>query len=149
METNLERAILLRRLRMNSRQSLSEISRNSQVSLPRLVRCLSKLEKEVIKRYFSVLDFARLGYGIRVLFFVEAREPGEIDTLFFGCGCINSCSRLENGILWLECVFRDMRGLSDFRDRLSERDMAIVQEYFVTELVKEEGFVAEYIYGKT
>jgi DNA-binding Lrp family transcriptional regulator len=143
METNLERAILLRRLRENSRQSLSWISRKEQISLPRLVKCLSKLERGAIKRYFSVLDFRRMGYGLRVLFFVAAKGPGEVDTLILGCGCINSCSRLEKGLFSLECAFRDMKELSDFRERLSESDMAIVQEHFVTEMLKVEGFVAE------
>lgn len=143
MKMSREMAVLLEQLRENSRKSLSEISRECEISIPRLSRLLKSLEKNVIKKYFSIMDYGLLGYNIRMLFFFEAGNPDELDDFISGERSINSCSHFEGGYFSLECVFRNMRELSEFRERLSGLDISGLQEHFVTEALKEERFVPE------
>ena len=58
--------LILNHLRGDSRKSLAEISRNTGIPISTVFDKLVWLEKKVINRYVSLLDFQKIGYGIKV-----------------------------------------------------------------------------------
>jgi len=143
MELNRERLTLLGHLRNNCRKSLSEISREERIPLQKLIYNLSFLEKNAVKRYFSILDLGIMGYNLKLQFFLKTKKAEELRRFVLGNGNVNSCSCLQNNWFYLECFFRDMKELADFREALSELEVIQSEEHFVTEELKREGFVCE------
>ena len=135
-------AVLIQCLRSNSRMSLKEMSRATGVSQAALGRALAAAEKGHIVRYVSLLEPQLAGFGIRVNYIVRGRDEGRLVNFIALNPNVNSCSRLaERGLLAIECFFRDMKELDGFREGVVGARAKIVDEAFVTEELKREGFM--------
>ncbi len=142
MENNKTGEVVLRALRANSRLSLSELSRDMKISLQTILASFRRAEKNAVMRYASLLEPRVMGYSIRVNFLLRAKD-GRTRALLESHHSINNCSRLmDEGMFYIECFFRDMKELDVFRDSLIESGAKILDEAFVTEELKREGFMS-------
>jgi DNA-binding Lrp family transcriptional regulator len=64
---------LLKEMLKNSKRSDREIAKNLGVSQPTVTRTRARLEKEYIKTYTVVPDFAKLGYQILAFTFIKMK----------------------------------------------------------------------------
>jgi len=64
---------LLKEMLRNSKRSDREIARNLHVSQPTITRTRARLEKEYIKTYTVIPDFAKLGYQILAFTFIKIK----------------------------------------------------------------------------
>jgi len=143
MDRNKVREIVLKRLRANSRFSLSELSRETKIPLQALLAASRRAEKEAVVRYTSILEPKNMGYSIKVNFLLKARD-GRTREFLETHQNINNCSRLmDDGLFYAECFFRDMKELEVFKDTVIGMGTKILDEAFVTEELKREGFMCD------
>jgi DNA-binding Lrp family transcriptional regulator len=143
MERSEVREIVLMWLRANSRLSLSELSRETKIPLQALLTEFRRAEKEGVVRYTSLIDPKEMGYSIRVNFLLKAKD-GRMKEFLQKHQSINNCCRLmDEGLFYAECFFRDMKELDAFKEGIAERDTKILDEAFVTEDLKREGFLCD------
>lgn len=133
--------VLLEHLRQNSRKSLAKISSETKIPLSTLFEALKRLESNVILKHVSLLDFSKLGYGVRVNFLINAMEKNQLKDFLIGSANVNNLSSMTNGCdFMLECIFKDLKELSEFRERLEKFRIRDVMEIFVIDEIKKEEF---------
>ena len=63
--------LLLKKMRNNSRKSLNSISKEIDVPTSTLFDMLKRLESEIVIKHVSLIDFSKLGYGVKVIFSIN------------------------------------------------------------------------------
>lgn len=132
--------ILLRHLRKNSRKSLSEISQKTKIPVSTLFEKLKNLESSVIKRHTTFIDFSKVGYNLKVGFSIKAKDKEDMEYFLMKNESINNLySTLGTYDFFAECIFKDMKELSKFKESLTNKTMKI-EETFIVDDVKKEDF---------
>lgn len=134
-------AVLLKHLRANSRKSLVQISKESNIPVSTLFDTLKKLEHSVVVRHVSLVDFAKLGYGVRVNFAVGSKNKKEIRDFLLNHPSVNSISSLIGGQdFYFECIFKNLKEMTEFKQELDKYELHNFYETFIVEELKKEGF---------
>jgi len=131
--------LLLKKMRNNSRKSLNSLSKELDIPTSTLFDTLKKLESEVIIRHTSLVDFSKLGYGIKVIFSINTNQKKDLREFLIVNENVNSLSSLINGFQ-AECVFRDLKEMTEFKERLKKFEIEELKEFFIVDEMKREGF---------
>jgi len=133
--------LLLSNLRQNSRESLVKISSKTNIPISTLFDVLKRLEANVIKKHFSIVDFAKLGYSIRVNFVLKTKNKKEISKFLMKHPSVNSASSLINNYdFYVDCFFRNLKESTDFKSNLENIGITEMKEMFIIDEIKREGF---------
>lgn len=115
---------ILSNLRHNSREKLTNISKNTSIPVSTIFEKIRKFEEDnVIKRHICLVDFSKLGYEIDVciLLKVEKIERERLREFLNEKECLNNIFKIGNNYdFFIEGLFRDMQHLQDFVDELEE-----------------------------
>lgn len=138
--------LLLQCLRKNSRRSLAGISKETGVPVSTLFDTLKRLEGDLIKKHVSVIDFSKLGYGLKVNFAINSKENARLKSFLVQNRNVNSLYSLidNNYAFYADCVFKDMNELSAFKERILEFEDANLREWFIVDSIKKEEFIPEF-----
>ncbi len=93
-----------------------------------------------------MLDFQKLGFGLRVNLILKANDKRKQDLKDFLLKNqnVNSLLRLNNNFdFFIETVFRDMKGLEEFYENLKKFKIKKKKEFFVIEDLKKEEFLTK------
>lgn len=136
---------LLVTLRQNSRLSLTEISRKTQIPVTTIYEKLKEACDDIITRYTILLDFAKLGYTVRVQFFIKANKLRK-EALFqhlLTHPNVNSAYVINNGYDFAcEALFRDIAGAEQFAKKLEEKyNVRKIESFYVLQDFKREAFL--------
>jgi DNA-binding Lrp family transcriptional regulator len=133
-------------LRQNGRIKLTELSRKSGIPVSTLFDRMHKLEQFGIRRVTALLDFDALGFHVRATLLLKAGIGKRDELLAFlkNSPSVNNLSRINNGHDCIaECVFRDLRELEEFCERIERRFGVKKRDAHLTiEELKREGFLA-------
>lgn len=136
--------ILFSLLRKNSRMSLVELGRQTQTPVSTVYQKLRESFRTVIKKHTVVLDFAKLGYGVRVHFFLKAPGNTKEKLLEFLLRKqnVNNAYRINNGFDVLgEAIFRDINTAEKFIDELQEKyHVAKLHTFYILDDIVREKF---------
>ncbi len=139
--------LLMTYLRQNARETLTKLSRKTNVPISTIYDKLKQYENDIIKKHTSLLDFNRLGYTTRATIMLKVDKEIKIDIREFltNSRSINSIFKINNGFdFLLEGVFKEIKELEDFLDRLDEKfKIKNKQVYYIIEDIKREGFMAD------
>ena len=132
--------ILLRYLRENSRRSLTKISKETNIPVSTLYDNLRKLQQEVISKHISLVDFRKVGYYLKVNFVLGSLNRKPLRDFLLTNYNVNSLSSLMNNEydFFAECVFKNMKELTEFKEQLENLEIKNQQEIFVVEDIKRE-----------
>ncbi|MBU1976091.1 MAG: Lrp/AsnC family transcriptional regulator [Nanoarchaeota archaeon] len=126
-------------LRSNARQTLSSISKRANVPISTVYDRIRNSEKELIKKYTSLVDFAKLGYGIRIKVLTKVLNKQAFLQFIQEHSNVNSAYKLDGEYQYLiDCVFKDMKELSEFTDQINEMSSDAKMFYVVDEIMQEE-----------
>jgi len=138
--------LILTHLRADSRKSLAMISRETGIPISTIFDKVNKLGKSTISKYSPLLDFQKLGFGLRVNFVLKAndKKKQELKNFLLTNKNVNSMLRLNNDFdFFVEAVFRDMKGLEEFSESLGKFKIKKKKEFFVIEDLKKEEFLTK------
>ncbi|MBI2548862.1 Lrp/AsnC family transcriptional regulator [Candidatus Woesearchaeota archaeon] len=112
--------VIIAQLRKNARMTLTEMSKNTNVPVSTLYEKIKAYTGNIIKRFTVDLDFPKLGYSIQVMMLVKAGNKKEELSLFLRTNPqVNTLFRTNNHFDYLvEAVFRDLKELEEFNERL-------------------------------
>ncbi|MEK6920974.1 MAG: Lrp/AsnC family transcriptional regulator [Nanoarchaeota archaeon] len=131
-------------LRQNGRMSLTEISRETNIPVSTIYERLRGYYGNIIKRYTILLDFTKLGYGVRVSLFLKVNNNQREKLLkyFQMQDNVNNAYRINNGFdILCEAVFIDMSAAEQFSKDIEQKfHTSKVQLFYILEEVKHEGF---------
>jgi DNA-binding Lrp family transcriptional regulator len=138
--------LILTHLRADSRKSLTRISRETGIPISTIFDKVNKLGKSTISKYSPLLNFQKLGFGLRVNLILKANDKRKQDLKDFLLKNqnVNSLLRLNNNFdFFIETVFRDMKGLEEFYENLKKFKIKKKKEFFVIEDLKKEEFLTK------
>ncbi len=137
--------MIIRQLRKNARQSLTEISSTTSIPVTTVHDRMKQHEKWIIK-HTSLLDFQHLGYNGRAYIALKADKKCRIELRDFLLKHqnINSVLVVNYGFdLMAEVIFRNIKEVENFTELLSEKFGVLEIKIFhvLDELQKEEFLV--------
>ncbi len=138
--------LILTHLRADSRKSLAMISRETDIPISTIFDKVNKLGKNTITKYSPLLDFQKLGFGLRVNFVLKAndKKKQELRGFLLENKNVNSVLRLNNDFdFFVEAVFKDMKGLEEFSENLKPFKIKKKKKFFVIEDLKKEEFLTK------
>jgi len=138
--------MILCRLRRNSRENLTKMSKFTKVPISTLHDKLKKFEGDVIKKHTIILNFKSLGYDIRVamLLKVSSENMQRFERFLKNNENVNSLFRINNGYDFMaEALFRNMKQFKDFTDKMHSIGIDAMQEFFVLDDLKREDFLTQ------
>jgi len=138
--------LILSLLRNNSRMSLAEISRATNIPTTTVFAKIKKLEEKVIKRHVSLVDFHKINYGIKVNFVLKMQNKNDDKFLDFihNNKNVNSFFKINNGYDYMvEAIFGNMAEMAEFSEAIDNHGMIEKNMYHVIEEVKKEGFMSQ------
>ena len=122
------------------------ISRETNIPISTIFDKVNKLGKSTISKYSPLLDFQKLGFGIRINFVLKAndKKKQELKDFLLTNKNVNSMLRLNNDFdFFIETVFRDMKGLEEFSESLEKFKIKKKKEFFIIEDLKKEEFLTK------
>ena len=145
--------VVLASLRQNARKKLADISRETGVPLSTVFDKKKSLErKRVIKGYHSILDYAKLGYGIRTMFsfVVSVRKTKQMlnflnsqpnTNSIFQLGCDSDKPDAAGCKRFLaEAFFRNIGEVYEFVELLKSAGAKEIKEHHVLGEARREEF---------
>lgn len=134
---------IIAELRQNSRQHISGIARKLNEPASTVHDCYNSLSC-CIKRFTTLIDFEKLGYGLRVNFTFRIRGKSILDSFLLKSMSINSIFRIDNkNTLLAECIFTSMAEAYDFKEKLQELGAKSIDMRHISEEIKREGFLSK------
>ncbi len=142
MDSGLRNLMVLRELRKNSRQGITEISLETGIPASTVFKAVRHLEKDIIRRYASSLEYRRIGYPIRVMIAVAATEKVQLKSFLLAEKHVNTVFQATDECDFIiEALFESMLQLSDFLEGLATNGSSETICYFMVEELKKEEFM--------
>lgn len=139
--------VILSALRENARYSLTEMSRKTRIPVSTLYDRLKSYKGGLIKKYTSVVDFSRLGYGARanLLIKVPRNKIEEIKVFLLNHRSVNNLVKTNNGFnFFLEVIFRNVIELEIFIEKMENIFELIDKKvFYVIEELRREAFLSD------
>lgn len=111
---------ILQELRNDSRRSLTEIGTVTNVPLSTVFKKVDKLEKGLIKKYVSLIDFSFIGFSIRISLVLKSKDRESLRKFLLEHPNVNSVYRTSQDFdFFVETVFPDMLGFEGFMEELN------------------------------
>lgn len=139
--------LLLSSLRANARETLTNISRKTNIPVSTIFDKLKAHENGTIKKHTSIVDFSLLGFGTRanIALKVNKEEKDELKKFLMKNASVNSFYRINNGYDYLiEAVFRNILEMEEFCEKIDENfRIKAKQVFYIIEDLKREEFLAD------
>jgi len=137
---------ILTHLRVNARQKLTDISKNTGIPVSTIFDRIRHNENSVIKKHTSLLDFSKLGYQTRVNILLKTKKEQreKLNGFLSNHSSINSAFKINQDFDFLiDCVFSNMKELEYFLEDLEEKfNIEKKQVHHVIEDIKLESFLS-------
>jgi len=134
-------------LRQNSREKLTRISKRTRIPVTTLFDRLRLLERDVIVKHTSILNFEKLGYHCKasILFRVGKEHRELLKDLLIGSEHVNSVYKINNGYDYIvDVIFRDMRELNEYVEEIEKKvEILDKQVYFILQELCQEKFLSD------
>lgn len=135
---------VLTHFRKNSRESLTNMSRQTRIPISTLFDKLKDYEKnKIIQKHTCILDFKKIGYDLRIqlLVNVHKKDRQKLQNFLKTHPKVNNVYRVSNGYDFIiETIFQKISELDSFNSLLDRFEIIDRKELFVMEEVKREEF---------
>lgn len=139
--------LFIAHLRKNARETLTNISKHTNIPISTLYDRLKVHENSIIKKHTTLLDFEKLGFSCKakIILSVERQERQKIEEYLMKHMNVNSLFKINNGYDYLiEGIFCNVKEVDDFINNLSDKFKITEQKtFFVLNDIKREGFMSD------
>ncbi|MCG2718649.1 MAG: Lrp/AsnC family transcriptional regulator [Nanoarchaeota archaeon] len=113
---------VLDELRKNARKSLTNISNNTRIPLSTVFKKVVKLEKNLINKYVSLIDFNKIGSGIRIHLVIKSKDRKDLHDFLIEHPNVNSLYRISQNFDFLvETIFPNMLEFENFMEDIENK----------------------------
>ena len=141
---NIKDLLVLVNLRKNSRNNLTDISRNTSIPVTTVFEKVKRLNTNFIKKHTSLIDFAKLGYNTRVNVAIRATKKKELLKFLQQNPNVNSIYQLEQEYdFYVELIFRNLKELEEFTESIEEFKIKKYESHHIIEDLKREEFLTD------
>ncbi len=136
---------ILNQLRSNARESLTELSKKTQIPISTIYTKLVKFRNGVIRKHTSLLNFRALGYHTIALMFLSSTEPEQLRHYLVTSAQINSVFKLNSEYQFMvEGIFEHLSDVDAFLERLETKLGRVERKlFYIVDEYQREGFMAD------
>lgn len=138
--------LILTHLRNNSRKSLAKIGRDLNMPISTVFDKVHKISSSVVLKHTSLLDFAKMGCGLKINYVIKAK-PDKIKPMLCFLSAnnkVNSVQQLrDDGEYFVEAIFRDMIEFDNFTEHLDDYKARNLHVINIIEEIKKEEFLTD------
>ncbi len=138
---------LLACLRENARDTITHISKKTQIPISTVYERIKRHKETTIQRFSTLLDFTKFGYMVKaiILFKIYKTDKKRIKEFFMLDPNVNSMYKVNNGYDYMiEVVFRTIKDMEEFLENLDEEYKIKHKEvHYLIDDLKREAFVPE------
>lgn len=144
--------LMLSLLRKNAREKLKNMSRMTTMPVSTIYEKMKLYESGLIRKHTTLLDFTKLGYGVRATILIKA-EPAlreELVKYLMSCKSVNTFFTINNGFdFFVELISREVGEVECFLSKL-EGTFQVQQKqvHYITAELKREDFMSHPDYIK-
>ncbi len=138
--------IIMSLLRQNSRETLTKMSRKTQIPVSTIYDKIKSNEKSIIKKHTCIIDFSKLGFNTRasISLKVNKSKRDKLKIHLIRHPNVNTIYKINNGFdYWIECIFRHIRELEDFLEDLEAEFAIKKQVFYIIDDIKREAFMSD------
>jgi Lrp/AsnC family transcriptional regulator, regulator for asnA, asnC and gidA len=139
--------VLIANLRRNARETLSSISRRTNIPVSTIFDRLKLHERTLIKKHTALIDFAKLGFSARahIILKVHKDDRESLRTYLMASRHVNTVCKINNGYDFLcEAFFRSIHELEEMLEDMDRSfRISTKQVYYIIEELKREEFMAD------
>ena len=133
---------IVKSLRRNSRESLTNISRKINAPVSTTHDRVKAVEERFVNKHTSLVDFKKLGFMKRANLLLRSYDYDTINDFIVRSKNINSAFFLEgNHNFLLDCVFKDEIEMEQFMKEIECIQIESKEVYPIKEELKREGFL--------
>ncbi len=133
---------ILGELRKNSRQTLAEISRATNISISTIYDRIRFHEDKLIKKHTSILNFEMLGFGLRANVLLSTKNKDALKEYIAKHPNVNSAFEINNEFdFLLDCVFANMSECREVLESFNAFGIDKTQVHYVINDIKVESFM--------
>jgi len=138
--------VVVSHLRQNSRETLTRLSKKTNMPISTLHDKMKSGCSDVISRNVALMDFSKVGFHCRayITMRVNKKQRDDIRDFLEKQDMVNTLLRINNGYDFLvEGVFRNINEMEMFIERLDEKfDIKEKKVYHVINNIKQETFMS-------
>ena len=143
---------VLNELRKNARIRITKIAKKIKIPLSTVFDRVKILEREIIQKNVTLLNFMLLGFHIRahIAIGVDRKERIILKKYILASKNVNNLYKINNGYdLLVECIFVDVTDYEDFLSELKEAFTIkkLETHLLVKDIVREQFFTKETVLG--
>lgn len=145
--------LILSHLRRDARMKLTDMSKQTKIAVSTLFdRITMFIDKGLVRKYTSTVDFKKLGYQAKVLILFSCKKKcrQDLQTTLERHPSLNSLYKVNNGWDFMaELVFSGVKEVEDFIEEVEEK-VTISKKgifYIIDELKKEEFLAKPQVLG--
>ena len=139
------KALFLRHLRLNAREKLNFMSRNTGIPVSTLFDFLKEARSNYIRRFTALFDFSSLGYACQSHLFLKVKHSdlAAVRYYLFEHAEVNSVWKINNKWSFIvETVHKDIRDLNIFVENIQSQFLVEkIEIHYLIEEIKKEGFM--------
>ena len=132
--------LILSHLRENSRKSMAEISRQTDIPISTVFDKIKKLENILVTKHTSLIDFSKLGFNIKIGVLLKTNKKLGLRNFLINNKNVNLAYRVDKGFdYFIEAIFRDVREFDSFKEQIKIFDIEKINFHPIIEDIKKEG----------
>lgn len=132
---------IISQLRQNCRTPLEHISEKLNIPLPNIQDRINFLEKDIIRKHTSLLNFSNLGYKVQIKILMNIKMTDFIESYLSNNQNVNSLYLLSGRYNVLaECIFKDTESMENFIDHLDVMGIQDREVFHIAEEIRKERF---------
>lgn len=115
-------------------EPLSKIAKATKLSRDQVEYRINKYLKEgLIRKFFPIFNYSKLGYNLLTLFLLKFEKPKMIENFSENLNktknCISYGEVYGKYDLWIECIFKNEKELNEFIFKLFENEKNFIVDY--------------------
>jgi DNA-binding Lrp family transcriptional regulator len=145
-EVNYKELIIMSLLRENARETLTKMSKRTNIPISTIYEKIKSHENGIIQRHTCIIDFSKLGFHTRAALSIKVPKTKKEELKEYLCkhGNINSIYKINNGYdFWIECIFENIKDLEDFTEHIESNFMVKKDVFYIIDDIKRESFMAD------
>lgn len=143
---NKKELLLISFLRNNARETITNISKGTNMPISTIFDMIKRYEKNVIMKHTALVDFSALGYNTRVniMISVDKKVREELKKFLKSEQKVNTVYRINNGFDFIiEGIFRNVKELQEFIETVEEKFNITKREvFYIIDDIKREDFLS-------
>ena len=143
---NKKELLLISFLRNNARETITNISKGTNMPISTIFDMIKRYEKNVIMKHTALIDFSALGYNTRVniMIGVDRKAREDLKKFLKSEQRVNTVYRINNGFDFIvEGIFKNVKELQEFIETIEEKFNITKREvFYIIDDIKREDFLS-------